>query len=930
MDHAGKVIEQQLLQLVRQFIRELRSDSEAHIVTVESHIDKDLALGSLERVELLMRIEQHFNRHLPEDLLLNANTISDLLTSLLQAQVRAGAQLHVQRELVNVVTQIPTAALTFVDVLKFHAEADPLLPHIYLQLESGGEDIITYGALFSAASHIASGLAARGVRQSDTVAIILPTSRDFFVSFFGVLLAGAVPVPLYPPFRLNRLEDYAQREAGILQNAQAQILITNQQMSALASLLKPFVPTLKEVVTTTELMASPLQLPTLTLQPRSPALIQYTSGSTGNPKGVYLTHANLLANVRAYGEAAHINQKDVVVSWLPLYHDMGLIGAWLGSFYYGIPLVVMSPLSFLAAPERWLWAIHTHRGTLSAAPNFGYELCVRRINQDLLSGLDLSSWRLAANGSEAVNPGTLRRFIAKFSEFGFHAEALQAVYGLAESSVGLCIPPLQRPARIDYIDRDIFTMQHRAQPVSPMDLSALQFLSVGVPLPGHEIRIVDTDNHDVPERIEGQLQFRGPSVSSGYFNAPEKTAAVLHDGWWDSEDLAYWADGEIFITGRRKDLIIKAGRNLYPQELEEIASEVPGVRKGCVIAFGVTVPQLGTENIVLIVETREQDQQRLDEIHKNIVDKIVSVVGVPPDVVQCVPPGTIPKTSSGKLRRASCRDKFLNHQLVPESRQSVWLSVIKLWLRGLLPRVQGLFSFVKNIIYTIYVYLMVVVVTLPTWLIVRFCTKNARQVARVSHYWARTLLKVIGATPTVTGQIPDNMQPPLMVIANHESYLDAIALIAVLPIDIAIVVKHELKRAPIIGLFIEKQQHIAVDRENIAQGIDEAQMIEQNLSQGRSVFIFPEGKIGSSMGILPFKLGAFKAAVATKTVICPIALEGTRQFLRPDQWLIRKRPITVTFLEPLVPTSQEWHEMTRLRNEARTAIARQCKEPMID
>ena len=388
-------------------------------ITLDSSFERDLGLDSLARAELLLRTERAFGVSLPDQTLNTAETPRDLVRSVLSAHGahHALADKTVKALAVDDVHGVPAAATTLPAVLDWHVARHPAQLQIYLYGDDGQEHEISYAELAAGAQAVAAGLIERGLEPADTVAIMLPTGREYFFSFFGILLAGGVPVPIYPPVRLSQIEDHMRRHVAILANARATMLITVPEAKAVAMLLRSQIESLKSVITGGELAATRTPLVRPAIAAHDIAFLQYTSGSTGNPKGVVLTHANLLANIRAMGAGGAGQQpNDVFVSWLPLYHDMGLIGAWLASLYFGFPLVIMSPLAFLARPQRWLWAIHRHRGTLSAAPNFAYELCLRKIDDRDLEGLDLSSWRYAFNGAEPVSPEDDHRFPAAVCE----------------------------------------------------------------------------------------------------------------------------------------------------------------------------------------------------------------------------------------------------------------------------------------------------------------------------------------------------------------------------------------------------------------------------------------------------------------------------------------------------------------------------------
>ncbi|MCB4823743.1 AMP-binding protein, partial [Roseicella aerolata] len=489
------------------------------VVSLDSDLDRDLGLDSLGRAELLLRLGRRFGVRLPESLLGEAHTPGDLLAALRAARPADVAQARGKAPPLPGLPPVPepVRATTLIEVLAAHVGQREERVHLRLWRGDGQEEPVTYGALDQAARRIAAGLIKRDLRPGERVGLMLPTEPGFFPAFLGVLQAGAIPVPIYPPARPRQIEEHLRRQSGILRNAEASFLITNEQVDTVGRMLGGLVSSLRKVATVAELgEALPLAEP-LPATPDTTALIQYTSGSTGDPKGVVLSHANLLANIRSMGQALEASSADVVVSWLPLYHDMGLIGCWLGSLYYGAPAAIMPPLAFLADPARWLWAIHRHRGTISAAPNFAYELCLKSVRDRDIEGLDLSSLRRLANGAEPVSPATIARFAQRFAAHGFRPEAMAPVYGLAESAVALAFPPAGRGPLIDLINRDALQLRGIAQPVPPGTPHALELVACGQPIPGHEIRIVDETGRELPERHEGRLQFRGPSATAGYF-----------------------------------------------------------------------------------------------------------------------------------------------------------------------------------------------------------------------------------------------------------------------------------------------------------------------------------------------------------------------------------------------------------------------------
>jgi 1-acyl-sn-glycerol-3-phosphate acyltransferase len=899
-------------------------------VTLDSSLEQDLALDSLGRMELLGRLERTFDIRLPEQLLATAETLRDLLRAVPDART-TGVPERMSRVVSQALAQVDTSPLqaqTLVEVLDWHTQTHPQRPHIHLYSDTDQEEIITYTALYEGAVAVAAGLQQQGLQPGQTVAVMLPTGRSFFESFYGILLAGGIPVPIYPPIRRSQIEDHLRRQAGILTNARAVMLITIPEAQLLARLLRSQVVDLRSILTAQELAASGGTYTKHTVQAQDIALVQYTSGSTGTPKGVILTHANLLANIRAMHQVTHTTAADVFVSWLPLYHDMGLIGAWLGSLYCAFLLVLMSPLTFLARPARWLWAIHTHRGTISGGPNFAYELCVQRIAESDLVGLDLSTWRLAFNGAEPISPDTLQRFTERFAPYGFRPEAMTPVYGLAENTLGLSFTSPGRGPRLDRIKREPFMRAGQAVPADVSEPQALCFVACGQPLPGYEIRLVDAMGYEVAERQQGRLEFRGPSATSGYLHNPEETRRLFHGVWVDSGDLAYMADGEVYLTGRAKDIIIRAGRNLYPHELEEAIGNLPGIRKGCVAVFGSADPVSGTERLVVLAETRNTAPDGQETLHQQINTLVIDLLGTPPDDVVLAPPHTVLKTSSGKIRRAASRELYERGQ-IGRRQVVVWWQIVRLAVASVLPQMHRLRHAMANMLYAAYGWTLFGVLAPLAWLSVVLLPRRPWRQA-VVRTLARLALRLAGMPLRVQGLEHLPRHQPSVLVVNHASYLDALVLFAALPGDVAYVAKQELavpflSRVPMQRLGIE-----FVERFEAQRSVEDTARVVQAIRHGRTVVFFPEGTFRREPGLRPFRMGAFVVAAQTGVPVVPLALRGTRSILRSDQWFLRRGTVHLIINPPILPCGTDWSVAIKLRDRTRAQILRHCGEPDLE
>ncbi|MCW2691099.1 MAG: acyl-CoA synthetase (AMP-forming)/AMP-acid ligase [Mycobacterium sp.] len=508
---------------------------------------------------------------------------------------------------------------------------------------------------------IAADLMAPGVKRGDRVALVLPTSPEFVECFFDVLCAGAIPVPLYPPVRLGRLDEYHRRTAAMLAAVDAVLVVTDERIRRFLGIAVQIAAPRLGCVTASSLAGT--NSGEIEVAAHDVALIQFSSGTTHDPKPVALTHANLLSNLAAIDRyiTDEGTPNPVGVTWLPLYHDMGLIGNLLEAFYIPGPLVLIPPELFVAIPAALLSAISRHRGTLSAAPNFAFGLCLKRIRDDELEGVDLSSWSLSLNGAEAVSAEVQRRFNERFGRWGFRASSLTPVYGMAEASLAVTFKPAGTSFRTLGVDADKLASDGVVEP------GGKELVSVGRPLAGVEVEIRDAEGVALPPGHAGHVFVRGPSVMAGYFGRTDLTDQVLHDGWLESGDLGFEQDGELFLCGRHKEIVIVRGAKYAPQDFEAALSEPPGVRSGCAVAVGFVPAGEDDEALAMLVESTSHAAPTLAD---GVASRVEERTRILPAQVELLAPGTLPRTTSGKLRRREARAQWLAGTLSPPKKLS--------------------------------------------------------------------------------------------------------------------------------------------------------------------------------------------------------------------------------------------------------------------
>ena len=511
------------------------------------------------------------------------------------------------------------------------------------------------------------GYAARyqeaGVAEGDVVVDLLPPGPDLLYAFIGGLIHGAVPSIL--PFPTEKLDPALYREnlTRLMEVTRPAAFVAEPGLSAQ---LRDWLSARPEGAVVLERGPGPpgrirsAEWPGASRGPDEIALLQHSSGTTGLQKGVALSHRAVLNQLDAYRRALRLGGDDVIVSWLPLYHDMGLIAGFLLPLLAGVKLVLMSPFDWTRAPWRLLKAVSEHRGTLSWLPNFAYNFCAQKSPDEVMRGVDLSSWRAVINCSEPMYADSHRAFLARFQPFGLRPEALATCYAMAENVFAVTQGGIDRPVTYDRVDAEELGTRGRATPATASSARVVECVSAGPPLRNCAVEVRAEGGAALGPREVGELAVRSDCMLTGYYNRPDATREALVDGWYLTGDLGYMAEGEVYITGRKKDLMIIGGRNVYPQDLERLINTVPGVHAGRAVVFGVFNPRLGTEDAGAVVEVEPGgDPARLAYL---IRDAVATGSDVVLRHLKLVDDRWLIKTSSGKLARGANRDKFLAEQ----------------------------------------------------------------------------------------------------------------------------------------------------------------------------------------------------------------------------------------------------------------------------
>ena len=547
---------------------------------------------------------------------------------------------------------MPNAPATLVEALA----ALPRTPDRGFKFQGldGDEHYHAFAELEAEAERRARRLLALGLNKGDRLALVIADPREFVLTFLGAAYAGIVAVPIYPRASFKARNAYVETVSHIVQTAGARMLITLEATKPVIEEVLAHGTQLEKVIVLEEWLREPL--PRVHVPPvdaRDLCFLQFTSGSTSMPKGVMVTHANLVANARAFLGPAGLNRRDedLAIAWLPLYHDMGLIGFVLGTLVCDIRVMLLPTEAFARRPSMWMDAMSKHGGTITFAPNFAFGLAAKRTRDRDLEGMDLSAIRIAGCGAEPINPDVMRRFIERFAPVGFNPKALLPCYGMAESTLAITFHDHTAEMVTDFVDTQALRAGEAAPARDGAEVSEL--VGCGHPFPGHELKIVGEDGSTLPERAVGEIATRGPSVAAGYFHNEEATRECFRDGWLHTGDLGYLAGDQLYVCGRLKDLIIIRGANYHPQDIEWSVSEVPGVRRDNVVAFSVM--RDGEERLVVSAEGNSNDA---GELRRSIAARIADTHGLTVEHVAVVRVGSLPKTSSGKVQRRRTRQLF--------------------------------------------------------------------------------------------------------------------------------------------------------------------------------------------------------------------------------------------------------------------------------
>jgi len=549
--------------------------------------------------------------------------------------------------------------MTFAERLNLHLSQTPEQVAVTLQITNQPDLPVTYAQLLRGAQGFAQALENEKIDSGEVVLLILQHGEELIYSYFGAIIQGAIPSVM--SFLTEKLspERYRADLSTLISVTRPAAIVTYAEF---ADEVRAVVgdSSVRAVIVADNISAQDVDVLSwggLNRAPEDIALLQHSSGTTGLQKGMALSHQSVFNQLDAYSHSLSLQERDVIVSWLPLYHDMGLIAGFLLPVLYGIPLVLMSPFDWVRAPYRLMQSVSQYKGSLSWLPNFAFNFCTQKIRDRHLEGVDLSTWRAIINCSEPVRWESHEAFYEKFKAYGLRQNALHTSYAMAENVFAVTQSNLSGRPKVEVIEREAFMAERVVREAN--DKAAIAVMSSGSPLPNVQIKIVDENGNELPERVIGEIALKSNCMLTGYYNRPDLTGKAFLNGWYMTGDYGYISGGEIFVSGRKKDMIIVGGKNVYPQDLEMLSYEVPGVHAGRSVAFGLFDEEQGTEEVVIIAEADSEDEIENQKIADAIRQHVTKNSAIALRHVKVVGPKWILKTSSGKTARSANKEKFL-------------------------------------------------------------------------------------------------------------------------------------------------------------------------------------------------------------------------------------------------------------------------------
>lgn len=916
-------LQRHLLHVIRLLLREIGAHPRTlNAIQLHAILLDDLGLGSLERITLLQRLEERFGVMLTVDAVMLADTVQDIY-QLLESACKA--QSVAQQTPLPDLSQMPQhpsqpldACHDIIAILRQHAEDEPQRLHACLLQDSGKSIELTYADLWQRVQHVAAQLLAHNIPAESVVAIALMSAEAFMVSYLAVICAGLQPLVMRMPVNVHGLRRlYWKIRLPLLQRHAVTVLLSEDRQQQLLA---------ESINLTSGHAISHLNYTDLS---QMPAISNVTFPEVNLQHSIYrrlswdaeklwrhnISHGQWLQQLREDAGAMQLKPTDVVLSWLPLVEPIGLLTSWLGSLCHGLPFIWMPPQEFLAHPQRWLWAIHQYRASVSFAPDTAYALCLRHIKPADCVGLDLSCWRLALNLGTVHSIEVRQRFIERFKAYQFSVDALQQAYVPAGASMLLTLSQVSNPPQLERISAAELRNQDVAQLLSVDHIHDSVLLAAGSAIAGDTLRVVNAEGELLAQRQIGFIQY-------------QRTLDGSTPVWQQTADLGYLVQDTLYIVVADPTQVDIYGNYMSQHAIQFLTQTIPGLRQAKVLSFCVEDPYTSRNKWILILEAAHAKRRFFERRARSLLlHRMAQCFGVLPDHVLFYPKDGLQQFAGQSCAPIQVAQAYYQQgKLLPGYaggyRRRLWQKLKTNLGRCMYPLVIA-----AKAIYSLYFLICCVVLLIPTRLVVKLLPRNAGR--RVFKVFCQVLWKVVGCPIRCEGFQHLPASTPVIFAVNHASYLDVLALFAVLPTHASFVGKRALDGMPLLGGLFKNLGLLFVDPNNFQRAEHNLQQMVESLKQ-QSLVVFPEGTFTPATGLRPFKLGAFIAAAKAQVPICPVSCRGLRTILRDCDVLLRPAVIYIKAKPLLKPRGSDMQAIVDLRDRVRAAIAEDCGEPVLE